>query len=68
MNIKQIFLSGIVDPQPISNDILHGPVTPELLRELAARNEAKRQQSIEWLGPKWLLHPSNKQRKINVSI
>jgi len=68
MNIKQILFPELVNPQPISDDILHGPITPELLRELAQRNEAKRQRSIELLGDKWLLHPSNQQRKNNVSV
>jgi hypothetical protein len=32
--------------------------------QLQERNEAKRQQSINQLGNKWLLHPDNKaQRK-----
>ena len=68
MNIKHIFFPELVNPQPISESIFHGPVTPELLRLLEEANEAKRQQSIKLLGPKWLLHPSNQQRKFNVSV
>ena len=68
MNIKHIFFPELMNPQPISDSIFHGPVTPELLRVLEETNEAKRQQSIKLLGPKWLLHPLNSVRKSNVSV
>jgi hypothetical protein len=68
MNIRQILFGDLVDPKPISSDILHGPVTPELMHELASRNEEKRQRSIQLLGDKWLLHPNNKVRNQNVSL
>lgn len=49
--------------EPISDHILHGPVTPEAIQYLRERNEEKRKQSIEFLGPKWLLHPDNMKQK-----
>ena len=68
MNIRHIFLPELVNPQPISDSIYHGPVTPEMLRALDEANETKRQHSIKLLGPKWLLHPLNTVRKNNVSV
>lgn len=49
--------------EPISDNLLHGPITPEVIQYLNERNEHKRQQSIEFLGTKWLLHPENVKRK-----
>lgn len=52
------------DIQPISSNPLHGPITQEMIDFILQRNEEKLQASIEYLGEKWLLHPSNKaQRK-----
>jgi hypothetical protein len=48
---------------PISASPFHGPTTPELIEFIQSRNEEKRLKSIEFLGNKWLLHPSNKQQK-----
>lgn len=62
MKLKS-FLIPEIDLSPISDDILHGPITPEVIQYLNERNEAKRQQSIEFLGPKWLLHPDNMKQK-----
>lgn len=50
--------------EPISDNLLHGPVTPEVIQYLNERNEAKRQASIEFLGAKWLLHPENRKQKV----
>ena len=62
MKLKS-FLLPEVDLEPISDNLLHGPITPEVIKYLNERNEAKRQQSIDFLGPKWLLHPDNQKRK-----
>jgi len=48
------------DLSPISDDPLHGPITPSLIEYIQQRNEEKLQASIERLGTKWLLHPANK--------
>lgn len=62
MKLKSFILPDF-DLEPISGDLLHGPITPEVIQYLNDRNEAKRQQSIEFLGTKWLLHPDNMKRK-----
>jgi hypothetical protein len=65
MRVKEFF--DTFDVNPISADPLHGPITPELIEYIQQRNEEKRQKSIELLGDKWLLHPSNqKQKEVNV--
>ena len=65
MRVKEFF--DKFDVNPISADPLHGPITPELIEYIQQRNEEKRQKSIELLGDKWLLHPSNqKQKEVNV--
>ena len=61
MKIKDFFQA--FDINPISDSLFHGPVTPELIEFIQARNEEKRQRSIEMLGSKWLLHPSNKEQR-----
>lgn len=62
MKVKEFFDN--LDINPISASPLHGPITPELIEFIQARNEEKRLASIELLGSKWLLHPDNKaQRK-----
>jgi hypothetical protein len=62
MKIKDYFSD--FDISPISASPLHGPFTDATLIQLQERNEAKRQQSINQLGSKWLVHPDNKvQRK-----
>jgi hypothetical protein len=62
MRLKEYFVD--FDTQPISSNLLHGPVTQEMVDFILHRNEEKLQASIEYLGDKWLLHPSNKtQRK-----
>jgi hypothetical protein len=62
MKIKDFFSD--FDINPISANPLHGSVTDTMLMQLQDRNEAKRQQSINQLGSKWLVHPDNKvQRK-----
>ena len=62
MKVKEFF--NEFDINPISTSLLHGPITPEMLQFIRERNEEKRLASIELLGDKWLLHPSNKaQRK-----
>lgn len=62
MKIKDFFSD--FDINPISASPLHGTVTDATLMQLQERNEAKRQQSINQLGSKWLVHPDNKiQRK-----
>lgn len=58
MKVKNFFED--FDINPISADPLHGPITPELIDYMKTRNEEKLQASIERLGDKWLLHPSNK--------
>ena len=62
MKLKSFILPDF-DLEPISDNLLHGPITPEVIQYLNERNEAKRQQSIDFLGPKWLLHPDNHKRK-----
>jgi hypothetical protein len=61
MRVKEFFQT--FDVNPISADPMHGPMTPELIEYIQQRNEEKRQKSIEFLGDKWLLHPSNQQQK-----
>lgn len=62
MKVKEFFED--FDINPISANPLHGPITPELIEFIRDRNEEKRLASIEFLGDKWLLHPSKKaQRK-----
>jgi hypothetical protein len=62
MKIKSFF--NDFELNPISDSMLHGPITPELIDFIRERNEEKRLASIELLGNKWLLHPDNKaQRK-----
>lgn len=62
MKVKSFFSDFEVNP--ISDSLLHGPITPELIEFIRQRNEEKRQASIEFLGERWLLHPNNKaQRK-----
>jgi len=61
MRVKEFFEP--FDINPISSDPLHKPMTDELIQHLQQRNEAKRQQSIQYLGSKWLLHPSNQKQK-----
>ena len=62
MKVKNFFTD--FDINPISDSLLHGPVTLELIEFIKERNAEKRKASIEFLGNKWLLHPSNKiQRK-----
>jgi hypothetical protein len=52
------------DLHPISDSLLHGPITQEMIDYILLRNEEKRQASISYLGEKWLLHPANMaQRK-----
>ena len=62
MKLKSFILPDF-DLEPISDNLLHGPITPEVIQYLNDRNEAKRQQSIDFLGTKWLLHPDNMKRK-----
>jgi hypothetical protein len=62
MRLKEHF--GNFDIYPISESMLHGPITQEMIDFILERNEEKLQASIEYLGEKWLLHPNNKaQRK-----
>ena len=61
MKLKS-FIMPDFELEPISDNLLHGPITPEVIQHLNERNEAKRQQSIEFLGTKWLLHPDNRQK------
>lgn len=62
MKIKDFFSD--FDINPISANPLHGPINYETMTHLKERNEAKRQQAINQLGSKWLVHPDNKvQRK-----
>ena len=61
MKVKEFF--NEFDINPISNSMLHGPITPELIDFIKERNEEKRLASIELLGDKWLLHPNNKMQR-----
>jgi hypothetical protein len=62
MKVKSFF--NDFDLNPISDSMLHGPITTEMIEFIKERNEEKRLASIEFLGDKWLLHPSNRaQRK-----
>lgn len=61
MKVKNFF--NDFELNPISDSLLHGPITPELIEFIRERNEEKRQASIEFLGDKWLLHPSNKMQR-----
>lgn len=61
MKVKNFFAD--FDLNPISDSLLHGPITPELIEYIRQRNEEKRQASIEFLGDKWLLHPNNKMQR-----
>jgi hypothetical protein len=63
MKIKDFFQTFEIIP--ISTSPMHGPITPRLLQHLKKSNEKKLEKSIELLGDKWLLHPSNReQRKV----
>jgi hypothetical protein len=62
MKVKSFF--NEFELNPISDSMLHGPITTEMIEFIKERNEEKRLASIELLGNKWLLHPDNKaQRK-----
>lgn len=61
MKVKNFF--NDFELNPISDSLLHGPITPELIEFIRERNEEKRQASIEFLGDKWLLHPNNKMQR-----
>ena len=62
MKVKDFFSS--YDVEPISKNPLHGPVTDKMISFLTERNEERRQQAIQSLGSKWLVHPANQvQRK-----
>ena len=62
MKVKDFFSS--YEAQPISSNPLHGPVTDKMISFLTERNEERRQQAIQSLGSKWLVHPANQvQRK-----
>jgi hypothetical protein len=62
MKVKSFFSD--FDLNPISDNMLHGPITTEMIEFIKERNEEKRLASIEFLGDKWLLHPNNRaQRK-----
>lgn len=62
MKVKNFFSD--FELNPISDSMLHGPITTEMIDFIKERNEEKRLASIEFLGDKWLLHPNNRaQRK-----
>ncbi len=62
MKVKSFF--NDFELNPISDNMLHGPITTEMIEFIKERNEEKRLASIEFLGDKWLLHPNNRaQRK-----
>lgn len=62
MKVKSFF--NDFELNPISDSMLHGPITTEMIEFIKERNEEKRLASIEFLGDKWLLHPNNRaQRK-----
>jgi len=62
MKVKSFFKD--FELNPISDSMLHGPITTEMIEFIKERNEEKRLASIEFLGDKWLLHPNNRaQRK-----
>lgn len=62
MKVKSFFSD--FELNPISDNMLHGPITTEMIEFIKERNEEKRLASIEFLGDKWLLHPNNRaQRK-----
>jgi len=61
MRIKDFFKT--IEVSAISTSPLHQPATPEMFEYMQQRNEEKRMKSIELLGNKWLLHPSNKVQR-----
>lgn len=61
MKLKEFFSS--FDAEPISHDMMHGPITQEMIDYLQLTNEQKRRRSIDILGDKWLLHPLNNQQR-----
>lgn len=61
MRVKEFF--NEFDINLISDSMLHGPITPDLIDFIKERNEEKRLASIEFLGDKWLLHPNNKMQR-----
>ena len=61
MRLKEFFSS--FDAEPISNNMMHGPITQEMIDYLQLTNEQKRKRSIDLLGSRWLLHPINQQQK-----
>jgi len=61
MKVKEFF--NEFDINPISDSLLHGPITAEMIDFIKERNEEKRLASIEFLGDKWLLHPDNKMQR-----
>lgn len=58
MKVKSFF--NDFELNPISDNMLHGPITTEMIEFIKERNEEKRLASIEFLGDKWLLHPNNR--------
>jgi hypothetical protein len=51
------------DIRPISDSLMHGPITEEMIDFILQRNDEKREASIAYLGEKWLLHPNNKKQR-----
>ena len=60
-SLKQLFEP--FEAAPISRNLMHGPVTPEMIHFINKRNNERRKKSIELLGTKWLLHPDNREQR-----
>jgi hypothetical protein len=60
MRVKEFFCDFEI--MPISTNPTHGPVTPELLEFIQKTNDKKREESINLLGNKWLLHLDNRAK------
>jgi hypothetical protein len=57
-SVKSIFNESEVY-HPVSNNPLHGVITPEILANLRDRNDARLKQTLRAMGNKWICHPDN---------
>jgi hypothetical protein len=46
-----------------STNPLHGVITDDVVRQMRERTEARRQEAVERLGQKHLLHPANQVKR-----
>ena len=56
MGLLKTFFMDDFPIKPISDNIIHGPITEELMSHLRKINEQKRKVAIKNLGSRWVLH------------